>query len=303
MKLKAVVKSLDGLSEEIAKLYEKKGDVFVLSIDGVVDHPDVTNLSKTMKTVRTEGKEFEKKFKALTDKIAGLDIDKLKDVDLDEYQKSITELETLKLEQNKREKQKLKDEKQWEKLETRLKDQHKTDLEGLTSTHSSEKDALLEQLRTTTETKDKSNTDMLSTLKIHLKDKEITAQLAKERGNIPILMPHISPFVDVRATKDGDYSALVIDEKKNPRFNNSGKPMSIEELVLEFKEKPEFSGEGIFEVEKKAGGSGSQGNRGDDFTQNNPFAKDTRNLTQQAILKTTDPQLFDKLKDAAKKEE
>ncbi len=302
MGLKAVVSTLDGLSEDVSKLYKKSGEVFILDVDGVDDFPEIQGLSKTMKTVRLEKNEFEKKFKALSDKIAGLDIEKLKGIDLDEYTKSITELEALKTEQNKRDKQKLKDEKEWEKLEGQLKDQHKIDLDGLTTKYSSEKNALLEQIKETTDTKDKSNAEMLSTLKVHLKDKEITAKLAKEKGNIPILMPHISPFVDVRANDSGNYAAIVIDKDNNPRFSNTGKPMSIEELVLEFKSKPEFAGEGIFEKEKEPGGAGSGGNRGNSFGQKNPFAKDTFNLTEQAYLKNKDAALYDQMKAAAKEE-
>lgn len=300
--LKAVIKSLDGLSDDVAKLYKKSGDSFVLDITGVETHPEVMTLSKTMKTVRTESKEFEKKFKALQDKVAGLDIDKLKDVNLDEYNKSIAELQALKLERNKREQQKLKDGKEWEKLEKQLKDQHKTDLDGLAASYSSEKTALLKQIEENTTTSSKANADMLSTLKVHLKDKEITARLAKEKGNIPILMPHISPFVDVRANESGDYSAIVVDEERNPRFNNLGKPLSIKELVLEFKEKPEFAGEGIFQKDKESGGSGSGGNLGGKFNGKNPFAKDSINRTEQAIMKTEQPELYEKLKAAAKEE-
>ena len=70
MKLKAVVGTLDGLSEEVAALYRAEGSVFVLDLDGVDDHPSVQNLSKTVKTVRTEKNEFEKQLKALQDKIS-----------------------------------------------------------------------------------------------------------------------------------------------------------------------------------------------------------------------------------------
>ena len=299
MKLKAVIGTLEGLSESIAALYKKEGDNFILDLDGVDDHPSVQNLSKTVKTIRTEKNEFEKQLKSLQDKVAGLDIDNLKGIDPDEYKRSNAELVALKLEQENRNIQKLKDEKNWEKLELQLKDQQTKDLAAIVAAHSSEKDSLLKQMESISGETTKNLSGMQASLKKHLKDKELTQELARAKGNITILTPHISPFIDVRPNSAGEYEAIVIGADSNQRFNNAGKPMSIEELILEFKEKPEFKGEGVFEVQKQSGGSGSDGFRGDGSAVKNPYSKEHWNVTEQGKLFAKDKVVHDQMKAAA----
>ena len=300
MALKAVVKTLEGLSEEVAAEYVEKDGVYVLDLDGVDNHPAVAGLSNALKTERTERKEFEKKFKSLEGKISGLDLDRLKEIDPDDYASKLELLKKYEKEAEKQKTQKLKDEKNWEKLESQLKEQHQNEVNSLQEQFDSEKQSLTDQIAQITKAGETQKGEMQTSLIKHIKNGDLKAEIAKAKGNITILMPHMSPLVDVRANDKGKYSSVVLDDKGNPRTNNLGQPMSIKELVTEFREKPEFSGAGIFEKAKKPGGSGSQGGTGDEDVTKNPFKKGADwNLTEQAKLFKKDPQLAQQLKDEA----
>lgn len=291
MKLKTVVSSLDGLSEEIAQLYTKSGDNYVLALDGLDDHPDVKGLSNAVKAVRTEKKTLEDQLSELSSKIAGIDLEKVKDIDPEKYQEHLTELQRLKDEEEKRQQQKLKDEQKWEKLEQQLMQSHEDKVKTLEETYTKQ----IEDMKGSTQSEKEK---LMSALKTNLKDRELTAALAKADGSIAVLTPHISPHIDVIEMDDGNFKAVVIDEKGNPRKDDSGQLLSIESLVGEFKERPEFKV--CFKPDEKSGGSGSDGNRSTDANDEpNPFAKDTLNLTQQALLKKNDPQKFERLKKQA----
>lgn len=292
MKLKTIVNSLDDLSEEIKGLYEKSGEKYILSLDGIDDHPDVRGLSNTVKAIRTEKKDLEGKLSELSSKIAGIDLEKVRDIDPDQYKLHLEELQKLKDEEDQRQKQKLKDEQKWEKLEQQLTQSYEEKLKNLEDEYTKD----IEDMKTGAQTEKEK---LMKALVTNLKERELTEALAKANGNIPVLKPHISPYIDVREMEDGAFKAVVIDEQGNPRKGSGGKLLSIESLVSEFKEKPEFQGDGLFKVETKTGGANSGGNRSTDTGEINPFAKETLNLTQQALLKKNDPQKYDRLKKAA----
>lgn len=66
MALKYKLDSLDGLDEATKALYEKKGDKFVLKVEGVEDG-DVTGLKNQVETLLGETKELKKKMKEKDD--------------------------------------------------------------------------------------------------------------------------------------------------------------------------------------------------------------------------------------------
>jgi hypothetical protein len=298
MALKAIIKTLDGLSEDVASLYVEKDGLFVLDLDGVEEHPSVANLSKTLKAERADRKSFEKKFKTLESQITGLDLDRLKEIDPDDYASKLELLEKYENDEKQRKTQKLKDEKAWEKLESQLKDQYQGEIESLQSNFETEKKSLLDQIATISQTSEEKVAQMQDALVKHLKGKKITAELAAAKASIPLMESHVSRFVDVQSDDKGNYDSVVVDAKGNQRFNNLGKPMTITELVAEFRENPDFTS--AFEKEKKPGGSGSQGGRGDEYAGKNPFAKGEHfNLTEQAKLINEKPEIAQKLKEQA----
>lgn len=81
MKLKSVLDTLDGLDEAIAALYSQKGDVYVLNIEQIDAHPDVTGLKNSLAAARAEKKTLENKVSELNDKFGSLP----DDFSIDEY--------------------------------------------------------------------------------------------------------------------------------------------------------------------------------------------------------------------------
>lgn len=305
MALKAVIKSLDEITtDEVKALYVEKDGVFVLDLEGVEDHPTATGLSNALKVERTERKDFEKKYKDLEKQLSAIDLEKfekVKDIDPDDYTAKLAKLKAFETEAADRDNKKLKDNNNWDALEKQLKDQHQAQLDSMKNQFGKEKELLLNQIQTNQEASDTKITQMQSSLVQDKKLREITEGLAKAKGNISILMPHVAPLVDVRADESGAYKTVVLDAQGNERLNTMAQPMSVDELISEFKQKPEFSGDGIFEKEKQPGGSGSKGGRTADYTGPNPFAKGSKdwNLTEQAKIYTENPQLAQQLKDAA----
>src|SRR5690606_14662090 len=72
MKLKAVLDTLDGLDEAIAPLYTKKGDSYVLNIEQVDAHPDVTGLKNSLAASRADKKAVENELSSLKEKFGSL---------------------------------------------------------------------------------------------------------------------------------------------------------------------------------------------------------------------------------------
>jgi hypothetical protein len=301
MGLKVIVDSIDDLNDNLKGLYKKSGDKYLLDLNNVNEHPAVSGLSKTMREERDARKKFEKSLKEIQKKADGLDLDALKDIDIDEYKSNIADLEKFKKELLTRNKKKLKDKEQWEKLEKQLQDQNKLDIDDVHDSYLKKVDSYKQKLEEITTSKDTEMKTMLKSLESHLKDKEIISALAEAKGNVPVLMPHISKFVKVIKNSADEYVSSVIDSEGTQRITDTGEPMTISEFVTELKNKPEFKGEGIFAKETKPGGSGSPGNQSGETgnDEHNPFTKEHFNLTQQMKLKRSNPAEFDRLQAAA----
>jgi len=123
----------------------------------------------------------------------------------------------------------------------------------------------------------------------------IMGAIAHEKGNADLLMPHVRDHVKL-FEEDGEQVARVIDKTGNPRITGAkGDFMSIENFLGEMKESDTFAPcfEGSRATGSGAGGDGSGG------TKNNPFSKDSLNLTEQARLNREDPDKAARLKAAA----
>ena len=65
--------------------------------------------------------------------------------------------------------------------------------------------------------------------------------IAAEKGSAELLMPHVERHVQ-QVEEDGQLKAYVIDADNSRRFSNvTGEPMTIRELVAEFKTNPVFA--------------------------------------------------------------
>ncbi len=302
MGLNVIVDSLESIEEDLRALYVAAGDKFILDVDDIDQHPGVTNLSKTMKEERDARKKNDKALKELQAATKGLDLQKLKNIDPEKYKSALIKLEKVKDAEKKLSIKKLKDKEEWEKLEKQLLDENTEKISAINRQHNKKIATIeksLEEIKTASQAKiDK----MLSSLETHIKDKEIIAALATAKGNIPVLMPHISKHVKVMEDEAGKFSARVIDNDGDVRINKEGSPMKISEFVDELREKKEFQGEGLFEKDKQSGGSGSHGNQStDQDNKNNPFSKEHFNLTEIGKLKKSDPAKYERLKRQAGK--
>lgn len=155
----------------------------------------------------------------------------------------------------------------------------------LVQTHEAEKTSLLDE-----------NGKLKSQLENVLVNNSIMGAIAHAKGNADLLMPHVRDHVKL-FDEDGELVARVVDKAGNPRIAGAkGDFMSIEGLLEEFKETTTFAPcfEGSRATGSGAGGDGSGG------TKNNPFAKDSLNLTEQARLRREDPNKAARLEAAAK---
>ena len=140
-----------------------------------------------------------------------------------------------------------------------------------------------------------------SALKTQLEDvlvnNSIMTAIAHAKGNADLLMPHVRGHVKL-VEEDGKQIARVIDAQGNPRIHGAkGDYMTIEQLLEEFKETSTFAP--CFEG-SRATGSGANGSNGAGGAANNPFHKDSLNLTEQARLKREDPDKAARLQAAAR---
>lgn len=92
MGLKAVVTTLDDIPEALHELYVEQDGRYVLTVDGVDDHPAVGTLKNAYERTKAERKQYIEDLKALRAKVDGLP----DDFDPDEFDRLKAELEELK---------------------------------------------------------------------------------------------------------------------------------------------------------------------------------------------------------------
>lgn len=161
--------------------------------------------------------------------------------------------------------------------------------ENLTKAHATE----VEKLQTREQS-------LMKALQTHLVDGVVTSAINAAHGNATLLAPHISQRVKM-IEEDGEFRAIVVDDKGTERFSvtKAGERMGIDELVTEFKTKDTFAS--AFDTGNRGGGAGGGGGK----TQKNPFLKGSPeyNLTDQAKLLNTQPEVAAQLQQAAKQAE
>jgi len=288
MALDYKIGSVEGLDEPIAALYEKSDDGYVLSVAGLPESEDPIKLKETLVKVREERKQEERSKRALRDQYESQlkemksNLSKFDNVDPEEYET----LKALKEEQILKEAEAKKD---WEALQKQLQGKHQTELE-----------TQLTSFKQELETRESKLSVMQNSLHEHIAEVAIVQETALLDGNIALLKPHILPHVRVLLEEDSltgtsKYVPRIVDSAGEIRLNaETSTPMSIKDLVSEFKTLPQF--EGAFKMETLKGGSDSEGNRSTPKTKDNPWSKDFFNLTQQGQIIKKDPALAIKLK-------
>jgi hypothetical protein len=205
MALKARVASLDEVAEPHRSEYKPaEGGGFVLDLDGVDDHPSVRGLKSAHERQKDENARIKQRWAGLPDDLTTDRVKELLEADKTAKEKNARaagEFDNLKA----------------QLLETHT--QEKGVLEGKIKT----RDGQIERL---------------------VGRNAAAEALAKVGGRVKVMMPHVMGFVTViEDTESGEFHAVVVDDKKKPRYSKKtpGEPMSIEELVEEMKEDPEYA--------------------------------------------------------------
>jgi hypothetical protein len=205
MALKAILENLDGLSEEIRKEYKQRDDgkyiLDVMSVDGL-ELAEVSKLQSALSKERENSRKANEKLKSFDD----LDPAKAR-----EAIKKVEEMAT------------------WEP-EQKVKEQIEAVKSQMMDAHGKEKAKLQERL-------DKLSKSLEEAMIISVASQE----LAKEKGSVRLLMPHIRQQTRLREA-DGKFVVEVMGSDGNPRLTGSdGHPMSISELIAEMKTQNDFA--------------------------------------------------------------
>lgn len=231
MALKAILDSLDGLPEAVAKEYKEVTDTngkrFVLDAEGV---EDVTGLKSALSKERTSRTALEKIAKKL-----GVPIQKQEDVDA-----------------------------LLEKMGDRSLEEVLTLAEGKQVQASEALTAAEKKAQRIIAAKDEEIIKLSNGLSKRIKDDAAKDAIVKAKGNDTLLMPHVIKFLKV-VEEDGaegkEYVAQVLDKKGQPRMDSKGEPFTVSALVAELKGQAEFAG--AFEGSGASGsGAGAGGSRG-----------------------------------------
>lgn len=240
MALKALLESLDGLSEEVKKQYKQTdGGKFVLDVEGIggLELADTSGLRSSLEKERDAHRKFEKEAKELKSKFDGLNPDEareaLKKVEefsnidpSDEAAKKVEELKS-------------KIEKEFSAKEKQLLENHKKEKTELTS----KTENLFSQLRDA-----------------KIKSEAVKAITAAD-GSVDLLLPHVTSKARLAEDNDGKYRVEIIGDGEVARLSKKdpNKPMGFGELVEEMKNSdaymPAFNGSN----HKGAGLPGSPG--------------------------------------------
>ena len=230
--------------------------------------------------VKTEG--LSKKRDQLLAEVKALKKNQLpEDVDIEAYQNYLSEKEQFEAEKLKAEETKLAEAGRWDELKNSMVNSHRDEVSKLQNDY----------------------TNQINELKLAL-DKELIENVAikaidKEEGNAMLLLPHIKPhLMTQRNDETGNYETVVVDGSGNPRINEKdGNPFTVSDLIAEFKANEIYSGafpmqNGGSNIPAGKNGKGSAG-------QQNPWKRETWNVTNQARLLKENPTLGQQMKKAA----
>ena len=224
MGLKAVVSSLDGLSEEIQKFYTKGSDgKYHLDLEGVEGHPSVLGLQKNKEEILEEKKKLQDK------------LDALKDVDPEEYRRLKKEMEEAE----------------------RKKIESGGDVEALKKAHEEELGKVQTEAEKEKKKAEEETEAERKAARRYYKQGEITRAINASEGSVELLSPVVDRFCTVELDDNGEYQLIVTDEKGTKRIkNSSGDAFTIEDLMEELRENEKY--QRAFEPSGTTG-SGSRG--------------------------------------------
>lgn len=142
--------------------------------------------------------------------------------------KSPDEIADLLLQAEKADEDKAKNAGEWDKLKDQLMEKHNRELS----------------------TREEALKGMKSTLESYLVDAQAASAISEHKGVTQLLMPHVKAAVKV-IDEDGQYKVRVVNDRGEPRINDKGEYMTINELVSEMRQSEVYGR--AFESSAKAG--------------------------------------------------
>jgi len=247
MSLKAIVDSLDNVDENLQEFYEEQDGKYVLKVEGVREHPEVTALKNAYDSEKQKRSDLAKerdKYKEVADKLPD-------DFDADEYERLKANGEGGDDVQKK-----------VEEARERERKRHERTIQQLTE----ERDSLKNNYHKTQ-----------------------TQTALKDALNEVNVAPHLRRA----AERLWSYDAQLDEDGKV--VTSDGTPLT--EAIRDWSQGEEGS---YFIAADGNGGGGAPGGRaGRGNGKDNPWAKDSYNMTQQAIIEKQDPDKAKRLKSEA----
>jgi hypothetical protein len=204
--LKAVLDSLEGLSEDVASHYIEKDGKFILGVEttGGLALENVEGLKSALGKEKASRKELAASLKAFE----GLDADKARD--------ALSKLDEL--------------------AESDPEGKAKQQIEAF-------KAQLVAKHEATVAEKDKALGDVTSQLERLLVENAVRSALEKAEANVDLMLPHVMQRTRMRRDEStGRYVAEVLDDNGNPAIGDAaGNVMTIPQLVGEFKSKDTYA--------------------------------------------------------------
>jgi hypothetical protein len=267
MTLKAVVDSLDDIPEALHAEYQEKDGKFYLDLDGTIStHTSILPLARSLESLKRDKAARDAKITALEAKVAGLPAD----FDPTKYQDVLDELEALKKDPARNQENEAALARVREQYEQRIRNAEAKRVEDLAA-------------------KDREITELNGTIGRTVVDGGLTEQLTKA-GVAPEFLKATRTMLkgQVKTKKNettGDYEPIVESD--------------LGEVPLaQFVENWAKSDEGKPFVIKPAG-SGAKGSGKESNNEDNPWHKDTLNMTRQGQVLMADRVKAERLMKAA----
>ena len=275
--LKAVLNSLDGLSDEMKEHYVEKDSKFILAVTKVdgLSLENVDGLKNTVSTLRTSEKTLLQEAKVAEDATKALQAkldettETYKGIDAEQARSALSKISEIK---NWDGETKVKE--AVELAVTQIEQKMQTKIDTVVQQHSTEKESLQKEL-----------VDSQSQLQNAIVTTKIVEAISKESGNVDVLMPHVKSQVVMIKDAHGKWKPEVQNKDGDPRVNNDGADMSVIQLVQEMKSQDTFAG--CFP------GANSQGTGKHDSSQSTKQKKDNVKVVDASDTKAMSQNLDD----------
>lgn len=152
------------------------------------------------------------------------------------------------------------------------------------------------KLKAVTDERDAARTETANERTIRINEtvsRELTEAIVAAKGNSALLLANMKGRVKGEVGEDGKVKITVLAANGEPMTTASGADGSIKDLVESFRKDENFG----IAFEAQGGGSGSKGQPNRSGARSgNPWAKDTRNLTEQSRIARESPALAETMK-------